>query len=150
MDNMPDFDNMTPDEINKWLETLAKRQGATEGLVSSADMDIAEIDPNSVVIDEPGYVPYGQEGKMEPIKPGIPKTVAPQPVKPPPEPIKPPVVEPQRPAARVITPPASIPARPTAPPPAPVRPTPPPPAPEPVRAQEGGLAWLESLAGGQE
>ncbi len=150
MDNMPDFDNMTPDEINKWLETLAKRQGATEGLVSSADMDIAEIDPNSVVIDEPGYVPYGQEGKMEPIKPGIPKAVAPQPVKPPPEPIKPPVVEPQQPAARVITPPAPI--RPAAaqPPPAPVRPTPPPPAPEPVRAQEGGLAWLESLAGGQE
>lgn len=171
MDNMPDFDKMSPEEINKWLETLAKRQGATEGLVSSADMDIAEIDPNSVVIDEPGYVPYGQEGKMEPIKPGVPKAAAPPPPKPAPEPVKPvepPAAEPQRPAARVITPPPTAaplrpatsapPAPPAQPPtvqqPAPARPAAAqlPPAPAATRsappAQEGGLAWLESLAGG--
>ena len=40
-DNMPDFDNMTQEEINTWLETLAKRQGASE-VSTAADMDIAE------------------------------------------------------------------------------------------------------------
>ncbi|MBE2267749.1 MAG: hypothetical protein IAE80_05920, partial [Anaerolinea sp.] len=54
MDNMPDFDKMTPEEINTWLESLAKRQGATEGFTTAADMQVAEIDPNSVTIDEPG------------------------------------------------------------------------------------------------
>src|SRR5829696_2942626 len=61
MSDMPDFENMSPEEINRWLETLAKRQGASEGLTTAADMDIAEVDPDTVVIDEPGYVPYGQE-----------------------------------------------------------------------------------------
>src|SRR5450432_2649504 len=65
-DNTPDFDNMTPDEIMSWMETLAKRQGASEGFTTAADMDIAEIDPDTVVIDEPGYVPYGQE-RTQPI-----------------------------------------------------------------------------------
>ncbi len=63
-DNTPDFDNMSPEEIMAWMETLAKRQGASEGFTTDANMDIAEIDPNTVVIDEPGYVPYGQEQKQ--------------------------------------------------------------------------------------
>lgn len=184
-DNMPDFDNMSPEEINNWLESLAKRQGATEGFTTAADQDIAEIDPTTVTIDEPGYIPYGQESsypKREPAKAAPP----------------PPAPEPQRPAAQVIPPPPvrqsppeqpppvrqapPVTQRPATPPPVrqtpiaqpppmrqappeqpPVRQqapaashqptrsvTPPPPAPEPVRADESGLAWLESLAGGEE
>jgi hypothetical protein len=57
LDNMPDFDNMSPEELQLWMESLAKRQGASEGLITSADMDVPEIDPDSVTIDEPGYVP---------------------------------------------------------------------------------------------
>src|SRR5215207_3780815 len=69
-ENMPDFDNMSPEEIMAWMETLAKRQGAnTEELTTSADVDIAEIDPDTVVIDEPGYVPYGEERPAKPEKP---------------------------------------------------------------------------------
>ena len=61
-DQTPDFDSMTPEEIMAWMETLAKRQGAKlEELTTSADTEIAEIDPNTAVIDEPGYVPYGEE-----------------------------------------------------------------------------------------
>src|SRR5689334_10729719 len=62
-DNTPDFDKMTPEEIMTWMESLAKKQGANEGFTTSADMQIADIDPTSVVIDEPGYVP--SEGKMK-------------------------------------------------------------------------------------
>lgn len=65
-DNMPDFDSMSPEEIMAWMETLAKRQGAQEGFTTDANMEIAEIDPSTVVIDEPGYVPYGQEAPPKP------------------------------------------------------------------------------------
>lgn len=64
MENMPDFDSMTPEEMMAWMEALAKRQGATEGLTTSADMDVPEIDPNSVEIDEPGYIPYGMDPEV--------------------------------------------------------------------------------------
>lgn len=155
MDNMPDFDNMTPEEMMKWMESLAKRQGATEGLTTAADMEIAEIDPDQVVIDEPGYIPFGQEGKQpkaEPAKAPPPKPEPakalppkPEPAKaPPPEPVKvaPPVVEkpapPPRPAAPVVSPPPAPAQRPAAQ------------VPVPAPAEEGGLAWLESLAGGQD
>ncbi|MEP7292180.1 MAG: hypothetical protein ABI835_10365, partial [Chloroflexota bacterium] len=79
-ENMPDFDNMSQDEIMAWMETLAKRQGASEGFTTAADMDIAEIDPDTVVIDEPGYIPYGQESK-QPVtsKPPTPSQVVPAP-----------------------------------------------------------------------
>jgi tetratricopeptide (TPR) repeat protein len=48
-----------PDDVDpmEWLETLAARQGATEGFTTQHDLDIAEIDPDSVTIDEPGYTP---------------------------------------------------------------------------------------------
>ncbi|MEM1875113.1 MAG: hypothetical protein QXP51_05935, partial [Candidatus Hadarchaeales archaeon] len=66
-DNMPDFDSMSQEEIMAWMETLAKRQGAHEGFTTEADMDIAEIDPDTVIIDEPGYIPYGQERPARPV-----------------------------------------------------------------------------------
>ncbi|MBZ0310842.1 MAG: hypothetical protein K8I82_32590, partial [Anaerolineae bacterium] len=63
---MPDFENLNSSEENDplggidpmaWLESLAVRQGATEGFVTDHDIDVPEVDPNSVVIDEPGYTP---------------------------------------------------------------------------------------------
>lgn len=81
VDNTPDFDNMSEEEIMNWMESLAKRAGATEGFMTSADMNIAEIDPDSVVIDEPGYVPYSERSGNSP--PAAAKPAAP----PPPEPI---------------------------------------------------------------
>ncbi|MCB9438100.1 MAG: hypothetical protein H6673_14070 [Anaerolineales bacterium] len=57
-DNIPDFNSMSLDEQMRWLESLAARQGASaDEFTTSADMDVPEIDPDSVVIDEPGYVP---------------------------------------------------------------------------------------------
>lgn len=158
MSDMPDFENMSPDEINRWLETLAKRQGASEGLTTSADMDIAEIDPDSVVIDEPGYVPYGQESTQpaRPVQatPTPPPAEAPRPVAPAAQP-----VAQTPPPARPVPPPADLPQR-AAPPPvqAPVQPAaripePPPARVEPPKAvepvAEGSLAWLASLAANQ-
>ena len=60
-DAMPDFDNMTQEQINEWLESLARRQGATEGFTTSASMDVPEIDPSMVdqSLLEDTYVPYG-------------------------------------------------------------------------------------------
>ncbi len=57
----PDFDSMSPEEVMAWMESLAKRQGANEGFTTEADVDIAEVDPTSVQIEEPGYVPFGEE-----------------------------------------------------------------------------------------
>ncbi len=118
-DSTPDFDKMTPEEIMAWMETLAKRQGASEGFTTAADMDIAEVDPNTAVIDEPGYVPYGQENKQ----PAKPAAAPPEPPKAAPPPARPTI---QPPAAQVKPPetprpqPASTPppARPTIQPPA--------------------------------
>ncbi len=76
-DNMPDFDSMSQEEIMAWMETLAKRQGAHEGFTTEADMDIAEIDPSTVIIDEPGYIPYGQERPAGPINPSEPAPKSP-------------------------------------------------------------------------
>jgi hypothetical protein len=133
-DNMPDFDSMSPEEIMAWMETLAKRQGATEGLTTAANMEIAEIDPSTVVIDEPGYVPYGQESKKTteqkaaapppaPERPAAPPPAAQQP---------PPAAQPPRPAA-----PAPAPARPASqPPPTPLRQPAPPPAQQPPAARQ--------------
>jgi hypothetical protein len=97
----PDFDSMSPEEIMKWMESLAVRQGATEGFTTAADMQVAEIDPTSVVIDEPGYVPSEGASKRttpaQPAKPAeAPKPVAPPPPPPAPEPVlvQPPAPEP--------------------------------------------------------
>lgn len=53
----PDFDKMTPEEQMAWLESLARRQGASdEEFTTAADLEIAV--PENAVIDEPGYVPF--------------------------------------------------------------------------------------------
>ena len=58
MGDFPDFSNMSEEEQMRWLESLAARQGAnTDEFTTAADMEVEEIDPDSVVIDEPGYVP---------------------------------------------------------------------------------------------
>ncbi|MDX2162823.1 MAG: hypothetical protein SF162_16005 [bacterium] len=114
---MPDFDNMTPEEIQLWMESLAKKQGATEGLITAADMEIADIDPNSVVIDEPGYVPSEtfksratkEQPKVEvaPPAPAAKPEPKAEPAPPPPAP-----VQPARPAVAVTPPPPQAPAPP--------------------------------------
>ena len=126
-ENMPDFDNMSQEEITAWLETLAKRQGASEGFTTAADMDIAEVDPDTVVIDEPGYIPYGQE------------TAAAKPA----ETKAPPV--PQAPVQPIAVPQAVF----APPPPEPPRRVPETKPEPPAPVEEGGLAWLASLAADQ-
>src|SRR5690606_18766509 len=84
-ENTPDFDSMSPEEIMAWMESLAKRQGASsEGFTTAADMEIAEIDPDTVVIDEPGYVPFGQEAPKK--EEAAPPSAAAAPAQPEPEP----------------------------------------------------------------
>ncbi|MDX2138948.1 MAG: hypothetical protein SF123_12730 [Chloroflexota bacterium] len=170
-DNTPNFDNMTPEEIMAWMESLAKRQGATEGLTTAADLDIPEIDPTSVVIDEPGYVPYGQEDKMKKAAasppPPPPVMAPPPPVAPPPPAVVAPIIQPaaQRAPAPppVAPPPPPVYTRPSAPPPPvyqrplempppPVAPPPPPPVVDtPLESAigEDALSWLQSLAADQ-
>jgi len=58
-ENTPDFDNMSPEELMAWMETLAERQGATEGFTTEKRVDIAEVDPDSAKDTGPGYIPYG-------------------------------------------------------------------------------------------
>ncbi|MFZ4827377.1 MAG: hypothetical protein ACOYLB_08475 [Phototrophicaceae bacterium] len=86
--DMPDFDNMSPEEMFRWMETLAKRQGVKdEELLTAADATVAEVDHTNVKIDEPGYIPYG---KTEPVKPNIPAPKEPAKVVEPPAPPPPP------------------------------------------------------------
>jgi tetratricopeptide (TPR) repeat protein len=121
-DNMPDFDSMTPEEIQVWLESLAKRQGASEGFLTEANMEVAEIDPDTVVIDEPGYVPFGETAPpRSETPPPTARASAPPPPTLPPEPI----IEPQRRDEDEIETIASSPS------------------------DAGALAWLESLAADQ-
>jgi hypothetical protein len=56
----PDFDRMSPEELMGWMESLAVRQGATQGLTTSGDMDVEEVSPNDERLSGKGdYVPYG-------------------------------------------------------------------------------------------
>ncbi|PJF24961.1 MAG: hypothetical protein CUN53_15195, partial [Phototrophicales bacterium] len=135
-DNTPDFDNMSPEEIMKWMETLAKRQGATEGYTTHADADVPEIDPTTVQIDEPGYIPY--DTKVGSSKPAAP---------------------PAQPPARTVQPPTSLPpaqppARPvTTPPPPVVESAPPvqqPAAQRPSSIDQNALEWLNDFTSEQE
>jgi hypothetical protein len=43
-----------------WLESLAARQGATEGFTTSHDLDVPEVDPETADMTNvgPGYTPY--------------------------------------------------------------------------------------------
>lgn len=60
--NTPDFDSMSPEEMMAWMESLAKRQGAdASGFTTAADMEVAEVDPDSVddeVLNK-RYIPDG-------------------------------------------------------------------------------------------
>ncbi|MCL4256385.1 MAG: hypothetical protein KJ043_21685, partial [Anaerolineae bacterium] len=64
-DNTPDFDSMSPEEIMAWMEALAVRQGATEGIISdeASRPQVQEIDPNSVDIKD-NYIPYGMSAEQ--------------------------------------------------------------------------------------
>jgi hypothetical protein len=128
MGDMPDFESMSEEEQMRWLESLAKRQGADEGFTTSADLDVPEVDPDSAVIDEPGYTPFSDSSSSAAAPP--PQTSAPQ------EPISP---EPLSETDAVSS-------------------EPPPLAAEPAMASAGDeadydglvgddpMAWLESLA----
>lgn len=148
-ENTPNFDAMSPEEIMAWMESLAKRQGANEGFTTSADMDIAEVDPSSVEIDEPGYVPYGKDPKKwaeeeaarKAARPAQPAPAAPIAAQPPPVITSEPApsapqtpaapAQPMRPAAQVPETPMSKPA-----------------APE-IPLGQSTMSWLESLAADQ-
>lgn len=135
-DNVPNFDAMTPEEIMAWMESLAKRQGANEGFTTEANLAIPEIDPSTVVIDEPGYVPSEGKSKGKKIESvtSFPKAAAPaEPPPPAPEPIP------------VAPPAAELPPMPAFEPP-----TAPPVAELPVEPVElTSISWLESLAADQ-
>ena len=61
-ENMPDFDSMSPEELMAWMETLAERQGATEGFTTDKRVDVPEVDPDSVDQSQLGeYIPYGMD-----------------------------------------------------------------------------------------
>lgn len=124
----PDFDSMSPEEVMAWLETLAKRQGAHEGFTTAANLDVPEIDPSTVVIDEPGYVPYGETPPARPARPAAPSA--------------PPRAEP--PAAA-----APPPVRPAEPARLPFEDDEQETQPAPASPAAQGLAWLESLAADQ-
>ncbi|MGQ9907223.1 MAG: hypothetical protein ACUVS2_00160 [Candidatus Flexifilum sp.] len=124
-DNTPDFNSMSPEEIMAWLETLARKQGATEGFTTAANLDIPDIDPASVVIDEPGYVPYHEQSTT--VQSVISPAAAP-PAAPPP--------------------PRSLPVEPPPPVEADVMRTAPSPSMN-AAASNSALAWLESLAADQ-
>ncbi len=86
-DEFPDFDNMTPEEQMAWLESLAKRQGASEEeLVTDANLDVPIPENAEELIDEPGYVPF--EGsrsakEMEQAQAKAEEETAPEPAPPP-------------------------------------------------------------------
>jgi hypothetical protein len=120
------FARMSPEEMNMFLESLARRQGATEGLTSEASMNIAEIDPSTAKIDGPGYVPYSEGNRAPrveepaPVAAPPPASAAPAPAPPPPVVDLPEAMpEDDNMATRVG-----------------------------AAAQEGSLAWLENLASG--
>src|SRR5262245_6736682 len=66
MSDMPDFDKMTPEEMMKWMESLAKRQGATEGFTTEADMQVAEVSADDERAKNVGeYVPFEWRNKPD-------------------------------------------------------------------------------------
>jgi hypothetical protein len=158
-DNTPDFSSMSMEEMMAWMESLAKRQGATEGFMTDADVDVPEVDPATAVIDEPGYVPYGQEGKTTPPAPTLASTPVSAPASPPPVSIAPPAPAPPA-APPPPVPQPELPRRPAAEAPPPAMPETMPVLEFDLLADEAEttarpamdqntLAWLESLAAGQ-
>lgn len=60
MSDTPDFDSMTPEEMMEWMESLAKRQGATQGFTTDADLEVDEVSDDDERLQGMGeYKPYG-------------------------------------------------------------------------------------------
>lgn len=60
MSDTPDFDSMTPEEMMAWMESLAKRQGATQGFTTEADLEVDEVTEDDERLQGLGeYKPYG-------------------------------------------------------------------------------------------
>jgi len=124
MTDMPDFDKMTQEEMMLWMESLAKRQGATEGLLTSADAAVPEVDANDERLQGMGeYIPHGwtrEQWEAQLAKEAAQKAskAAAAPPPPAPKPVPPPV--------QAAPPPAPKPA------PPPIQAAPPPPAPKPA------------------
>ena len=61
MSDTPDFENMSPEEMMRWMESLAKRQGADPtSFTTDADLEIEEVSEDDSRLEETGeYIPYG-------------------------------------------------------------------------------------------
>lgn len=131
-DQMPDFDSMSPEEIMAWMEALAVRQGATEGIINDvSNIEVAEIDPSTVdIADE--YIPYGMDPEV-----WAKKKAAEDAAKA--ERIAAMKAEKEAKAGSASSAPAYQP---------PAIPTPPPAAPTPPPAQPAGLDFMAELVGG--
>jgi tetratricopeptide (TPR) repeat protein len=97
-ENTPDFDSMSPEELMAWMETLAERQGASEGFTTDKRVEIDEVDPDSVEDSGPGYIPYGmteeqwaakqaEEEAAKAARRAAAQSARPAPVEPAPEPV---------------------------------------------------------------
>ncbi|MBK8021712.1 MAG: hypothetical protein IPK19_09840 [Chloroflexi bacterium] len=119
-DKIPDLENMTeaemeawaaslsPEELMEFMNLLALRQGATEGVTSTDNnLELPTIDASKVTIDEPGYIPFGEESTFK----SAPKEA---PAAPPPAARQPPPVRQAPPAPPAPTPPAREALRPAA------------------------------------
>ncbi len=107
--------SLSPDEMMEFMEYLAGRSGATEGLTrDTSGLEMKAIDETKVTIDGPGYVPFGEENKAKQPEPPAP-AVSKQPAPLPPAPV--------------------IEKKPEPPPPAPTVPKQPEPAPQPARPE---------------
>ncbi len=59
--DMPDFENMSPEEMLHWMETQAQQQAEPdESLFSEADATVAQVAPTDVATDEPSSIPREQ------------------------------------------------------------------------------------------
>ncbi|MCL4254367.1 MAG: hypothetical protein KJ043_11390, partial [Anaerolineae bacterium] len=66
VDETPDFDSMTPEQMMAWMEALAVRQGANlEEMTTdeSSRPQVKEIDPTTVDIKD-NYIPYGMSAEQ--------------------------------------------------------------------------------------
>ena len=59
--DMPDFENMSPEEMLHWMETQVQQQAEPdESLFSEADATVAQVAPTDVATDEPSSIPREQ------------------------------------------------------------------------------------------
>src|SRR5690606_3389987 len=60
-DGTPDVEAMTPEQLQEWMESLAKRQGGdSSGFLTQASMEVTEIDEDDERLQGTGeYKPYG-------------------------------------------------------------------------------------------